>query len=106
MNEHEDMLQDQEQIDESIEPVTEDLENHEDSDKSKWKDVFGRLDNLAQRLDDFEKWVNEAIGGVDKTEAESAEASAYGDKEENEEVADLDRAFYERQKQYLSEGGF
>lgn len=104
---HEDAVQDQEQIEENVEPVEENLESHEESDADKWEKIFGTVDNLTKRLDDFEKWVNESIGGVDKTEADEAEdtAAETGDYEEDE-VAELDRSFYERQKAYLSEGGY
>lgn len=101
---HEDAVQDQEQIEENVEPVEENLESHEESDADKWEKIFGMVDNLTNRLDDFEKWVNESIGGVDKTDAEDT-AEETGDYEEDE-IAELDKSFYERQKAYLSEGGY
>jgi hypothetical protein len=104
---HKDELQDQQQIDENLEPVEEQLEGHEESDAGKWEKVFSMIDDLTKRLDGFEKWVNEAIGGIDRTESDEAEdtAATSGDYEEDE-VADLDKSFYERQKQYLREGGY
>jgi len=105
--EHKDELQDQMQIEKDLEPVEENLETHEESDAGKWDKIFGMVDDLTKRLDGFEKWVNEAIGGIDKTEADEAEdtAAETGDYEEDE-VADLDKSFYERQKKYLAEGGY
>jgi hypothetical protein len=93
--------------DEEIVENTENLEDHEDSDAEKWDKVFGLIDSLTTRLDSFEKWVNETIGGIDKTESDEAEDSAYETgSESEEEVADIDKDFYERQKRYLSEGGY
>ena len=104
---HEDAVQDQEQIEENVEPVEENLENHEESDEDKWEKIFGMVDDLTKRLDGFEKWVNEAIGGIDKTEADEAydTAATSGDWEEDE-VANLDKAFYARQAEYLKQGGY
>lgn len=105
--EHKDEIQDQTQIEENLEPVEENLETHEESDKDKWDKIFGMVDSLTKRLDGFEKWVNEAIGGIDKTEADEAEdTAAESDDYEEDEVADLDKSFYERQAEYLKEGGY
>lgn len=105
--EHTDEIQDQKQIEENTAPIEENLESHEESDSAKWDKIFSAVESLTKRLDDFEKWVNESIGGVDKTEADEAydTASETGDYDE-EEVANLDKDFYERQKEYLSEGGY
>lgn len=99
-----DQIQEEEEI---TEPVEENLEAHEDSDAEKWDKIFAEVESLKTRLDSFEAWVNETIGGIDKTAADEAEdtAAATGSEEE-EEVADLDKSFYERQKKYLSEGGY
>lgn len=104
---HEDAVQDQEQIEENVEPVEKSLESHEESDEGKWDKVFGMIDDLTKRLDGFEKWVNETIGGIDKTEADEAEDTAESsDSLEEEEVANLDKAFYARQAEYLKQGGY
>lgn len=107
MENHEDKIQDQEQIDENLKPVEENLDKHEESDAEKWDKVFGKLDELTKRLDGFEEWVNEAIGGLDKAGADSAEnMSDEGESVDEDEVAQMDKEFYERQKRYLDEGGY
>lgn len=104
--EHEDMIQDQEQIEENTEPIEANLEEHETSDAEKWDKVFSALDQLTKRLDDFEAWVNEAIGGLDKTGADTADNIVNEDTMDEDEVAELDKEFYERQRRYLNEGGY
>lgn len=107
METYEDKIQDQEQIDETLEPVEENLDEHEETDAEKWDKVFGKIDELTKRLDGFEEWVNEAIGGIDKTEADTAEnITSEGESYDDDEVAELDKEFYERQKRYLDEGGY
>lgn len=102
-------MEDEKKMDEiQDEAVSEEaVEEHAEGDAPKWDKVFGAIEDLTSRLDSFEKWVNEAIGGVDKTEADEAEdtAAETGDYEEDE-VADLDKSFYDRQKKYLAEGGY
>ena len=94
-------------MEEATEPVAENLENHEESDAEKWDKVFSAIDALNSRFDGFEKWVNETIGGIDKTAADEAEdTAATSGSDAEEEVADLDKAFYARQAKYLSEGGY
>lgn len=92
--------------DEEIVEQTDNLEEHENSDSEKWDKVFSALDNLTSRLDGFEEWVNEAIGGLDKTGADEAEDTSENDEEGENEVADLDKEFYERQRRYMEEGGY
>ena len=83
------------------------LNDHKESDAEKWDKVFDKLDELTNRLDGFEEWVNEAIGGIDKTEADTAEnMSDEGENPDEDEVAELDKEFYERQRRYLEEGGY
>lgn len=72
-------------------------------------DIMDTLNGLTKRLDGFEEWVNQAIGGIDKTQADEAEDTSVSDDGESsreEEVADIDNEFYERQRRYLEEGGY
>lgn len=101
---HEDAVQDQEQIEENLDPVEEQLESHEDSDAGKWDKVFSMLDKLNERMDRYEEWANERFKGIDKTEEETADAVDEGSTDYP--AADADQEFYERQKQYLAEGGY
>lgn len=103
---HEDELQDQIQIDENVEPVEEDLDKHEESDELKWKDVYEKIAGIVNRLDDFEKWVNEAIGGLDKASADEAKDASDDDVYEEDEVSAMDDEFYAKQAAYLREGGY
>lgn len=80
------------------------LESHETSDAEKWEKVFGMLSDLTKRMDGFEKWANYRFMGVDKTEEETAEAVDDGGSDYP--AAEADREFYDRQKMYLTEGGY
>lgn len=90
--------------DPAAEEVQENLDDHANDNNVDFAEIVGRIDALTERLDAFEKWVNEAIGGVDKTEMETAEA--VDDDGTDYPAEEADREFYERQKRYLAEGGY
>lgn len=70
-------------------------------------DAMAAIQGLTSRLDGFENWVNQAIGGLDKTAADEAQDS-YEEtgSASQEELAQVNAAYFERQQRYMNEGGY
>lgn len=76
------------------------VENHEESDSAKWKDVYGKIEELYNKIDA----ITSKLADLTVTANTAETLAEEDDDEEIDEVTEMDNAFYERQRMMLEQG--